>query len=220
MAAGSGRRPLKLGLRTRHPDRAEPFGLLIRLRSVTLTSPPTARVDARVTPTPDDHALAEALNRHLLSAYRLAALILRSESEAHDAVHDAVIRAWTRRGDLRDAAQFEAWFDRIVLNICRDRLRRKRRLAFVPLVESAPGHSAPGPEAWVSSRDELERGFAEMPFDLRAVVVLRFWADLPIAEVARRLGIPEGTVKSRLHSALGQLRANLHGEGRETGNGR
>src|SRR4051812_12950858 len=66
-------------------------------------------------------------------AYRLAGVILGDRAEAEDATQEAVERAWRRVDTLRDSAQFQAWFDRVLLNVCRDRLRRRRRVAFVPL---------------------------------------------------------------------------------------
>jgi RNA polymerase sigma-70 factor, ECF subfamily len=140
--------------------------------------------------------------------------MLRNQEDAHDAVHDAVIRAWKRRGDLRSPDQFGRWFDAIVLNVCRDRLRRSRQVRFVPLTDTTPGSLGADPESSAVIRDELNRSFARMPFDLRAVVVLRFWGDLTVAEIAARLHIPEGTVKSRLHASMVDLRAAVDGQRR------
>ncbi|MBI3750773.1 MAG: RNA polymerase sigma factor [Chloroflexi bacterium] len=168
-----------------------------------------AMVDSRSPTMADDRPFSELLTARLATSYRLATLILRGQADAEDAVHDAVIRAWQRRHGLRDALQFGAWFDTIVLNVCRDRLRRGRRVRFTPLGEFTVAPSLTGPESMAVTRDQLERAFAEMPFDQRAVVVLRWWADLPVAEIARRLGIPEGTVKSRLHAAMAGLRGAI-----------
>ena len=64
--------------------------------------------------------------RHLDGAYRLATVILGDSMEAEDAVHDAAIAAWRSWSSLRDPERFEAWFSRIVVNACRDRLRSRR----------------------------------------------------------------------------------------------
>jgi DNA-directed RNA polymerase specialized sigma24 family protein len=70
----------------------------------------------------------EALSdRSLDDAYRLATVILRDPIEAQDVVHDAVLVGWRKFGSLRDPSRFDAWFGRIVLNLCRDRLRERRR---------------------------------------------------------------------------------------------
>ena len=63
-------------------------------------------------------------------AYRLAGLLMGDATEAEDATQEALLRAWTSLGSLRDPAGFQAWFDRILVNICRDRLRRRGRIRF------------------------------------------------------------------------------------------
>jgi RNA polymerase sigma-70 factor, ECF subfamily len=142
----------------------------------------------------------------LTRAYRLAGLLLGNGTEAEDAVGDALERAWARFAQLRDAALFEAWFDRIVVNACRDRLRRRRTVRFIPL---EPGHDRPAagdPFRDVIDRDDALRSMQALSDDERLVVVLHFWADLTLTEVARRTGLPIGTVKSRLHRALERMR--------------
>jgi RNA polymerase sigma-70 factor, ECF subfamily len=64
-------------------------------------------------------------------AYRLAGLILGDEHEAQDATQDALLRAWQSVASLRDPAGFHGWFDRILVNACRDRLRRRRHVRLI-----------------------------------------------------------------------------------------
>jgi len=148
---------------------------------------------------------------HLDRAYRLAAVILGNTIEAEDAVADAALLAWRSRHRLRDPERFDAWFSRIVVNTCRDRLRARRRR---PVVEVLPT-SVAEPRAEgdfrdaVHTRDELARSFEALSVDDRIVLALRFWADLPVEAIADRLDIPAGTVKSRLHHAVARLRAGL-----------
>ena len=72
-------------------------------------------------------AFSELAERHLADSYRLAALILGERADAEDATQDAFVAAWKSWSSLRDPAHFEAWFGRILVNVCRDRLRRSRR---------------------------------------------------------------------------------------------
>lgn len=155
-----------------------------------------------------DAAFALLDARRLGDAYRLAALILRDASEAEDVTQEAIAAAWSRWSTLRDPDRFEVWFDRILVNVCRDRLRRIRHHAVVEIAV-AEGRSAPDVYATVDRRDEISRSFQRLTADQRAVVVLRFYRDLPLEGIAERLGIPKGTVKSRLHTALGVMRASL-----------
>jgi RNA polymerase sigma-70 factor (ECF subfamily) len=138
-------------------------------------------------------------------SYRLAGLILGSAAEAEDAVGDALERAWREAHLLRDAARFQAWFDRILVNGCRDRLRRRRTVTFVP-IEAAGTPVTADPFRLVDDEDALVRATATLAPEERIVVMLHFWADLTLESVADRLGWPLGTVKSRLHRALERLR--------------
>jgi RNA polymerase sigma-70 factor (ECF subfamily) len=141
----------------------------------------------------------------LLQSYRLATLILRDRDEAEDATQEAIARAWSGWGTLRDTGRFDAWFDRILVNVCRNRLRHVRTLHVVAL-DDAFAVPAADPHGPAMARLALEPAFARLTPDQRIVVVLRFWRDLPVEGIADRLGIPAGTVKSRLHYALKALR--------------
>lgn len=149
-------------------------------------------------------AFDRLLERHLADAYRLAALILGDRSEAEDATHDAAVRAWMAWGSLRDQSRFGPWFQRIVVNVCRNRLRR-RRIRPVPLDD--PPIEGPDPLADTPERLALRSSLRRLTPDHRTVVVLRYFADLSIDEIADRIGERPGTVRSRLHYALRELRA-------------
>lgn len=157
-------------------------------------------------------AFRRLVDEHLDAAYRLAAIILGDRVEAEDAVNDAALAAWRHWGDLRDHDRFEAWFTRILVNGCRDRLRARRRRRVVDvgreLVEAEHPRS-PDATDTVAVRDELGRALERLPPDERLVVVLRFYADRTVPSIAAIAGIPEGTVKSRLHDAMRRLRAAL-----------
>ena len=153
----------------------------------------------------DGHAsLARLIERDLDRAYRLAGLLLGDGAAAEEAVGDALESAFRHESALRDPARFGAWFDRILVNRCRDELRRRSRVRFIGL----PGEAIEGgdPFGEVIARDEVLRAMTALSPDERVVVVLHFWADLTLKEVATRTGWRLGTVKSRLHRALERLR--------------
>jgi RNA polymerase sigma factor (sigma-70 family) len=137
--------------------------------------------------------------------YRLAGLLLGNATEAEDVVQDALVAAWQGFDGLRAADRFGPWLDRIVVNGCRDRLRRRGTVRFIPLVD-AIDPPARDPFAAFLERDALLRAVDQLTADERIVVVLRFWADLTLDAIAERLDLPLGTVKSRLHRGLGRLR--------------
>jgi RNA polymerase sigma-70 factor (ECF subfamily) len=146
----------------------------------------------------------------LPGAYRLAGYLLRDATEAEDATQDALEKAWQAWPKLRDTERFAAWFDRIVTNVCHDRLRQRRRGSVMELEEGiAALPQARDPFQDALARDEVGRLVCCLPPDQQIVVGLRFWRDLSLEEIADRLQLPRGTVKSRLHYALRTLRAEL-----------
>lgn len=149
---------------------------------------------------------ADALVGQLDDAYRLAQWILRDPTDAEDAVQRAALLAWDRRSSLRDSGAFAGWFARIVVNVCRDELRRRPRS---PLVAGL--HLSVGGESMadLGARDELARAIARLDPKEQIVLALRYGRDLTIAEVAQLTDAAEGTVKSRLHAALRHLRAAI-----------
>ncbi len=156
----------------------------------------------------NDEAFAALTRRHLDSAYRLAWAILNDTGDADDATQDAFALAWRNRRSLRDPARFDAWFGRILVNVCRQRLRqRSRQLTKWLDIEAGPAISDAGQPT--SDRDAISRAMVRLDADHRIVVILRYWADLTVEEIAARLDVPAGTVKSRLHYALRSLRPRL-----------
>ena len=161
--------------------------------------------------------LRDLTRTELDRAYRIAGLILGNAADAEDATQDALLRAWRSVGRLRDAARFEPWFDQILINACRDRLRRRRVVRFIELDPERPAGDGIDPFHDVLTHDAAVRAIGLLDADLRIVIVLQYWADLRLEDVAQRLGWPLGTVKSRLHRALESMReqaAGMSPEGR------
>jgi RNA polymerase sigma-70 factor, ECF subfamily len=150
-----------------------------------------------------DAAFVRLADEHLDRAYRLARAILHDPVEAQDATHDAFVQAWRKWATLRDPTRFEPWFDRILVNTCRNRLRSNRRQATDISAEVA---LVTGDHAGRSDdRHVLGAAIETLSPDDRIVVALRFYRDLRVEDIAMRLGVPTGTVKSRLHRALKRL---------------
>jgi RNA polymerase sigma factor (sigma-70 family) len=152
-------------------------------------------------------------------AFRLAGLILGDRVEAEDATQDALIRAWRAAATLRDPGGFNAWFDRILINICRDRLRRRGSVRVLTLDGATATVAAEDPFQQVFAGDDLLSAMRAVGDDERVVLILHFWADLTLEAVGTRLGWPVGTVKSRLNRGLKVMRAQLGSPG-ETGGSR
>ena len=147
------------------------------------------------------------LRARIGDAYRLARAILLDHGDAEDAVQEAVLAAWRRQGSMRDPARFDAWFDRILVNQCRDQLRKRRRA--VPVASPPVGFDPIAAPPETGADAYLDGAIAALDVDHRIVVVMRYWQDRTVDDIAARLGIPSGTVKSRLHHALKAIRADL-----------
>jgi len=157
-----------------------------------------------------DHQAFEQLTSPVYHRlYALARRILRDDYGAEDAVQEALVRAWRDLHGLRDADRFEAWLIRLLVHACADQVRHaKRRVVTVQLPDIDP----PTPHddvARMVDRDELERAFLELAVEHRAVLVLSLYVGMTGPEVAATLGIPTGTVASRLHYATRRMRAIL-----------
>ncbi|MFN8620636.1 MAG: sigma-70 family RNA polymerase sigma factor [Chloroflexota bacterium] len=153
-------------------------------------------------------AFVRLAEERLDGSYRVAYALLGDRAAAEDATHDALVRAWSAFPRLRDPGAFDGWFRRILVNACRDIRQDRRARPSEPLEAALPvvGRDPDPAIAW-AERDALLRAIRLLRPEHREVVVLRYVADLPLAEVGTTLGLPLGTVKSRLHHALTYLRA-------------
>jgi RNA polymerase sigma-70 factor, ECF subfamily len=158
----------------------------------------------------DHTAFSELAASAMGELYRVAHLILRDRDLTNDAVQNALIAAWRDLRGLRDPDRFDAWLYRLTVRACHRSARNERR-RFVTETELLPSHDALGRDDkdGVIARDQLERGFGRLSTGERAVLVLHFYLDLPLAEAADTMGIPIGTMKSRLNRATQALRAAL-----------
>ena len=142
-------------------------------------------------------------------------MILRDEHAAQDAVQDTFIEAWRSLPGLRDADRFDAWVRRLLVRACFRSVKRVRRVDAVEIrLTPADEPSIAGIERHLDLHDQLERGLARLPAEQRAVVVLVYYLDLPLADAAESLGIPLGTLKSRLNRATSALRSALEADDR------
>ena len=156
---------------------------------------------------------AQLANERLDAAYGLAGFLLGDTVEAQDALQEALLRAWRAWPSLRDETAFPAWLDRIVANVCKARLRTRRRYRWAPLDEDSASEAA-DPFARTLARDAVGRALTKLSADQRAVVVLRYWRDMPLEGIARTLEVPLGTVKSRLHYSLRAMSDEIDDETR------
>lgn len=163
----------------------------------------------------DHDAFAALIGAAANRLYALACLILRESDRAEDATQEAFVRAWRELPRLRDVDRFDAWLRRLVVNACYDEARRVRRRAEVSLLKVGDRAVSDSSSAFAES-DRVERAFRRLPLDQRTVLVLQHHLALSHSEIAETLGIPVGTVKSRVRYGSAAMRASLDADDRGT----
>ncbi len=144
----------------------------------------------------DPHAFTQLVERHRDRLWAISLRTLGDPEEAADALQDALISAFRHASSFRGEAAVTTWLHRIVVNACLDRLRRRAARPAVPLGDRDVVWGR-DPQGQVDTALAVRAALAELPPEQREALVLVDMEDLPVAEAARMLGVPEGTVKSR-----------------------
>jgi RNA polymerase sigma-70 factor (ECF subfamily) len=163
----------------------------------------------------DADSFASIVPRHAAAMLRLAATYL-GPVEAEDAVQEAAMRAWQAWPSLRNREAVRPWLLQITVNVCRSWRRGLKGQ------QQAHGHPLPDDDSHLLALLDLDPGTSDhtgaldlraavnaLPGDLRSIVMLRFYGGLDATEIGNALGIPSGTVRSRLHRALSHIREQL-----------
>ena len=162
----------------------------------------------------DREAFVDLIHARSDRLFGLAQRILRDVDRAEDALQDALVIAWRDLRGLRDPDRFDAWLQRLVINVCIGQATRERRRTANLRVLPIEGPAAPDTLLSVADRDLLERGFRRLAPDQRAMLFLHHYLGYAPSEIAETLGIPPGTARSRLHHAHRAMRAALEADAR------
>lgn len=196
------------------------------MRALTRAATTTTSADdvlVRLARTGDAKAFGILVDARIDRCYRLAWSILSNDADAADATQDALLAAWRQLPRLRDVAAFDGWLNRIVANAALMARRHRLRLREVAVTPAHPGDLPQEPEPPpdlrartafddVIDNDAIGRGFDRMRPQDRLILVLHHVEERPVAEIARSLGIPVGTVKSRLYAARSALEKAMEAE--------
>jgi RNA polymerase sigma factor (sigma-70 family) len=161
----------------------------------------------------DREAFAALAEASIADLYNLAQLMLSDGDLAQDAVQDALIAAWRDLRALRDVDRFRPWLRRILVNAVYRTAKRERQ-ATREIVDVTLEAGIPDPSRAFENRDAIARVFVRLRPEHRAVLVVHHYLELTDAEAAEMLGIPPGTVKSRLHRAHAEMRSALEADSR------
>lgn len=139
--------------------------------------------------------------------YRLAYSYLKNREEALDAVQTAVCRALEKQDSLREQTAMRTWFYHILVNVCTDQLRQRKRVAFVdPEALDTGSYEDPLP-----ADGTLAERVDALPTEVGSIIRLRFYEDLSLKEISAVTGLNLSTVKTRLYTGLKKLRISLEG---------
>jgi RNA polymerase sigma-70 factor (ECF subfamily) len=183
---------------------------------------------------PTDEELVEAFQGGDLSAFDLLVRrwdrkiqgaifrIMGTEDEARDLCQETFLKAYRALGSFKGESRFSSWLYQIALNLCRDRMRRRKGRTMVSLDDLDEDGAAFVSRDRPSALDLVEKGdlsravaaaVAALPEEQREVIILKEYQDLTFLEIAETLGVPLSTVKTRLYRGLGQLRQHLEKQG-------
>jgi RNA polymerase sigma factor (sigma-70 family) len=163
----------------------------------------------------DREAFAALAEASIADMYNLAQLMLSDGDLAQDAVQEALIGAWRDLRGLRDTDRFRPWLRRILVNAVYRTAKREHR-ASRRLVDATTEAVTPDPARDLENRDAIDRAFVRISPEHRAVLVAHHYLELSDREAAEMLGVPPGTVKSRLHRATVEMRSALDADSRRT----
>jgi RNA polymerase sigma-70 factor (ECF subfamily) len=169
----------------------------------------------------DAMAFDGLLRSRLDRLFRMAVAITRNEADARDAVQEACVSAWRQLPRLRARDRFDSWLAQILVNACRAHLRRQRRSNVREVAVEDP-EAGPTPAALstgghgeqIAEVEAIRLAFERLDPDVRALLVLHYQEEQPLAEIARALGAPVGTIKWRLSNARKALDRALEVERR------
>lgn len=157
----------------------------------------------------DNDAFALLVQRHSEDAYRTAFMVLRDRSEVEDVVQEAFLVCYRKLNTFRMDSSFKTWLYRIVVNLCYDRLRKLNRESAAINKLTSGLKNGNKEMADIENRIDLKEVVSSLSPEHRLVLTLYYGMDLGVQKVAETLGIPVGTVKSRLNSARNLLKERL-----------
>lgn len=162
----------------------------------------------------DRDAFAILARGHAHQLMAIAQRILRDVGRAEDAVQQTLVSAWRELPALRDPDRFDAWLQRLLVNASYAEARRWGRWKANVRVLSMDRSAGVDESMQLERRDLIERAFRRLPPDQRAILVFTHYLELSPSEIAERLAIPVGTVRSRLHYAHRAMRAVIEADDR------
>lgn len=157
----------------------------------------------------DEGAFVALVTMEKMRMLRIAVSYLRSESDALEAIQETVCRAWLKRRDLKQPKFFATWLIRILINVCTDELRNRKKRTVVDDVNRYGGKGQE--QQWYDLAGaaaiglDMSHAVDQLSDHYRNVIILKYYEDMTITAIAELLNKPDGTIRTWLHKALKQL---------------
>jgi RNA polymerase sigma-70 factor (ECF subfamily) len=150
----------------------------------------------------DKEIFIQNINKNRVKMYKTAISILKNEEDVNDAIQEALYSAYKNYYSLREKSYFTTWIIRILINKCYDIINKNKKIVDI---DDSITQNTTGVEDEYKIESELDWVLNQIDKDLKEIVVLYYYDDLPISEISNMLQIPQGTVKSRLSRAREQI---------------
>lgn len=155
----------------------------------------------------DDSSFLKLMQLYKIDLYKTALSYFRNEEEAIEAIQEVTYRAYKNLKSIRDTAYFKTWLTRIMINYCNDQLKKKKRIVLSDKILNQKGNEQN------HSRIELKDAMLGLDDRSREILILKYFNDMKIKDIASSMQCPEGTVKTWLNKALKALREKLEEKG-------
>jgi len=149
----------------------------------------------------NEKAFVELLQHEKLKLYKMAYLYMKNENDTLDVVQETVARAFASISTVKEPAYFSTWLTKICINTALESIRKKNKIIYMeqPITEIVN-------EPAIDEKLDLFEAIEQLDEKYKSVILLKYYQDLPVKEIAQLLQCPEGTVKTNLHRAIQQLK--------------
>lgn len=150
------------------------------------------------------NAFIELLQHEKLKLYKMAFLYMKNENDALDIVQETVARAFANIGSVKEPAYFSTWLTKICINTALESIRKSNKIIYMeqPIIEIAE-------DLVLDEKMDLLEAIEQLDEKYKTVIILKYYQDLPVKDIAQLLQCPEGTVKTNLHRAIQQLKKHV-----------
>ena len=155
----------------------------------------------------DDQAFIKLIHNEKEKLYRIAFLYVKNESDSLDIVQDTIYKAYISIGNLKDSSYFSTWLTRILINTALDYIKKNHKV--IPIDQDSLERIVSSERLMLEDKIDLYTAIEGLAEKYKTVIILRYYQDLSIKQIAEFLECPEGTVKTNLHRAIKELKVKV-----------